>query len=262
MGCIYKATNTVNGKAYIGQTIHSLAWRKMRHNDQVTRGDQTPLHRAFRKYGKQAFKWECIIEGIEDRDQLDKLEAEYIFWHDTMAPRGYNLQTGGKGCRHSEETIQKMKEAHKGRHTEPNNVHTISQLIQWARVKQEHGNIKACTPRESKRMANGCPSRDRASHLVKKIRAKERFNRYKRKLYTENETIRERLRIKCNERRIKYRAVVAPIDQRIPCLCITDGIRYESINAAALAYGLYHTDVSKVCKGKQITVHGKMFKYI
>ncbi|MGV0982807.1 MAG: GIY-YIG nuclease family protein [Polynucleobacter sp.] len=252
MGCIYKATNTVNGKAYIGQTIHSLAWRKMRHNDQVTRGDQTPLHRALRKYGKHSFKWEYLVDNIEDRDQLDKLEAEYIFWHDTMSPRGYNLQTGGKGCRHSEETIKKMKESHKGKHLEYNYVHTITQLIQYARVKQEHGNIKACTPRDSKRMANGCNKRNRY-RSANSIRCTSKYNKQR-----EASAYKRAQRLKNREEWIKNRK---PNPIR-PVVCVNTGMQFKCIADAAKEHELYGTDISKVCKDKQHTVHGYVFKYI
>ena len=115
MGSIYKITNTVNGKAYIGQTIHDAV--KGRINDHLNRtaNGSRLVKRAIEKYGKEAFTYEILHDGIIP-EFLDTLEIEAIAKFNTIAPRGYNLERGGNnGKMLSSETRRKISEAHKGK---------------------------------------------------------------------------------------------------------------------------------------------------
>ena len=116
MGSIYKITNTVNGKAYIGQTRHDA--EKTRIRDHLTGNSKANqlVKRAVEKYGKDVFTYEILHDGIIP-DFLDMLEIEAIEKYNTMSPRGYNLTTGGStsGYKHSPETRQKISDALKGR---------------------------------------------------------------------------------------------------------------------------------------------------
>ena len=115
MGSIYKITNTVNSKSYIGQTIHDAA--KCRINDHLNgaaNGSRLVRH-AVKKYGKDAFTYEILEENIFPKF-LPDLEVHYIKKFNTVAPNGYNLTHGGEiGKKHSPETRQKMSEAKKGK---------------------------------------------------------------------------------------------------------------------------------------------------
>ena len=112
MGAIYKITNTVNGKAYIGQTRHdAVADRIPRH---FSGHGNIPIKRAVDKYGKDAFTYEILHDGIIP-EFLDDLEREEIEKHNTLIPHGYNLRTGGRGGACLEETKQKISEANKGK---------------------------------------------------------------------------------------------------------------------------------------------------
>lgn len=59
-GIIYKATNIVNGKCYIGQTIRKLQLRINSHFCLTDKNDGITFHNAIKKYGKESFKWEKI----------------------------------------------------------------------------------------------------------------------------------------------------------------------------------------------------------
>ncbi len=109
---IYKATNRLNGKVYIGQTIKTLKYRKGRHIYESNNGCDFYLHRAVRKYGIDNFKWEviCICPNI---DSLNEQEEYYIAFYDSMNS-GYNLQSGGKNRLHSDATKQKMSKTATG----------------------------------------------------------------------------------------------------------------------------------------------------
>ena len=105
---IYKATNLVNGKIYIGQTTRTLQERKKSHNQLAKRG--TPYFRkAIIKYGINNFKWQviCICPNI---DSLNDQEQYYIAYYDSMN-KGYNLTSGGLNYIMSEKSKKKMSES-------------------------------------------------------------------------------------------------------------------------------------------------------
>ena len=114
MGSIYKITNTVNGKAYIGQTIHDAEKTRIQNHLTGNRNGSRLVRRAVEKYGKDAFTYEILYDGIIP-EFLDPLEIEAIAKFNTLAPHGYNLDTGGGGGKTpSEETRRKISEAKKG----------------------------------------------------------------------------------------------------------------------------------------------------
>ena len=92
-GKIYKVTNKVTGKSYIGQTRYTIEarWKQHQHKD-----DGTYFHNAIKKYGVDAF----IVEELEECDikDLDSREIYYIAKYDTFK-NGYNLTIGGAGPR-------------------------------------------------------------------------------------------------------------------------------------------------------------------
>jgi group I intron endonuclease len=107
---IYLATNRINGKGYVGQTKSGLKQRRRDHESKVRKGSALAFHSALRKYGFENFVWE-VLHAVENPDNLSDLEIASIAKHDTLAPHGYNLTSGGESCTPSEETKQKIREA-------------------------------------------------------------------------------------------------------------------------------------------------------
>lgn len=108
---IYKATNLINNKVYIGQTINSLEYRKNQHIRE-TRSLQRKnvyFHDAISKYGANNFLFE-EIDSAKTLDELDQKERYWInFYHSTDKNCGYNLDSGGRsGGVKSEETKKKI----------------------------------------------------------------------------------------------------------------------------------------------------------
>lgn len=88
---IYKITNLINGKVYIGQSV-SPEKRWWQHcNNARAHYDNFPIHNAIRKYGKDNFSFE-IIEWTEDYNQREK---ELIKFYNSILPNGYNIAEGG-----------------------------------------------------------------------------------------------------------------------------------------------------------------------
>ena len=109
MGSIYKITNTVNGKSYIGQTIYDAEKTRIRqHLNGHSCGSKLVKH-AIERYGKDAFTYEILHDGIIP-EFLDTLEKEAIDKFNTVHPHGYNRTSGGGGGPHSEDTCQRISE--------------------------------------------------------------------------------------------------------------------------------------------------------
>ena len=104
-GIIYKLTNLINGKIYVGQTTQTLKARMRRHKS----GGRPGVDSAIQKYGWENFKVE-IIEKCP-HEKLNEREVFGIQFYDCMAPKGYNLTAGGSKIVFSAETRKKISSA-------------------------------------------------------------------------------------------------------------------------------------------------------
>lgn len=94
---IYKITNNINGKSYIGQSVNiEKRWKKHRltMNNNKDHCYDYPLYRAFRKYGIHNFDF-TILEECE-HCKLDERERYWIDVYGTLK-NGYNQTFGGDG---------------------------------------------------------------------------------------------------------------------------------------------------------------------
>ncbi|RKU21013.1 hypothetical protein C6499_22605 [Candidatus Poribacteria bacterium] len=112
MGFVYMITNDINSKAYIGICIHPP--KKTRIKDHLSGRGSRLVAAAVKKYGKDAFTYEILEADVFD-EFLPDLEVAYIAKFNTVAPHGYNLNSGGNHAIPSENTRRKMSEVHKSR---------------------------------------------------------------------------------------------------------------------------------------------------
>ena len=104
--CIYKVTNTINGKSYVGFTNNF----KKRKNNHISRS-KTPtciFHRAIRKYTPSAFLWQVIYMSLDKEHCKSVMEDMFIQEYNTMLPYGYNTCKGGGGGVVSTKTLDRM----------------------------------------------------------------------------------------------------------------------------------------------------------
>ena len=118
---IYKATNKINGKCYIGFDSNWPS-RKYKHKSRSATGQQA-LYYAIRKYGWDNFEWEVIYQSKDANYTLNKIEPLFIEEYDSYK-NGYNMTIGGDGSigyKHTEEFKKFLSEIKKGKtykHTE------------------------------------------------------------------------------------------------------------------------------------------------
>jgi len=112
---IYKITNTINNRIYIGQTVKTLQARWRSH----CFSKNTYIGRAIRAYGRDSFKKE-IIETVNSLGELNVRECYWIEFHDsTNKEIGYNLTSGGERPCYTDESIKKMSASAKKRVMKP-----------------------------------------------------------------------------------------------------------------------------------------------
>lgn len=95
-GTIYRITNKVNNKIYIGQTIKTAEQRFERHKKDAKHNSEMAIHRAIRKYGQSNFKTETLERNIGTQNELDILEVQHIKNSKSYKKEiGYNISLGG-----------------------------------------------------------------------------------------------------------------------------------------------------------------------
>jgi group I intron endonuclease len=111
---IYKITNKINNKVYIGQTTQSLKKRFQVHCGIATRNyGISYINRSICKHGKENF----IIDEIDSAANIEELNEKEKYWisfyNSTNPEFGYNLMSGGNNSKHSEETKKLISEKKK-----------------------------------------------------------------------------------------------------------------------------------------------------
>lgn len=112
---IYKATNIINGKIYIGLSTKSLKHRKKGHYYNSIK-PKSHFHKSLRKYRKEDFTWK-VIDTADNIDDLKEMEVAWIAYYNSYN-KGYNGTEGGDGTFGkfvSKEARKKMSMIHKGK---------------------------------------------------------------------------------------------------------------------------------------------------
>ena len=94
MAYIYKITNDINGKSYVGKTEKTIEkrWKEHCQDYQRQRCENRPLYKAINKYGIEHFH-------IEQLEETNNPEEREIYWIERLGTfkYGYNATIGGDG---------------------------------------------------------------------------------------------------------------------------------------------------------------------
>lgn len=152
---IYMATNTINGKSYIGFDSN---WpnRMKRHKNIAKRGAGQYFHKAITKYGWDNFVWEILLYNatFEDETRLIKEHGTFI--------NGYNLTEGGDGvCGYKSTPEQNMNKSHYMKNFYDSEEGVLRKEEYSRRMKDFYLSEKGVSRKEeySKRMKDNNPSK-------------------------------------------------------------------------------------------------------
>lgn len=143
---VYKITNLINGKVYIGQSINII---KRWNNYKRRTFNNTYLLNAFNKYGFENFNFE-ILQKIEDscltQFLLNYFECKYIIQYNSLNRKnGYNLKEGGRSGKFSENIKKKMSISAKNKDSPIRDINILIKLARKSCIKSsiiKKGNSK------------------------------------------------------------------------------------------------------------------------
>lgn len=150
-GYIYKITNLINNKLYIGKTSQTVEKRWKNHYYEARRwkkcqdtgadfGYNSRLYPAMIKYGYENFTIQ-LIEAVDSLEALNSREKYWVDFYDTRN-NGYNIAAGGTGgfflgCKHTPEAIEKLRIAATGRKQSPESIAKSADAKRGKRASQE-----------------------------------------------------------------------------------------------------------------------------
>jgi len=237
---VYKLTNRINGKGYVGQTTQTLSDRLKAHKCLKT--NKCPyLKNAIQKYGFDNF-YVNVLSLASSKDELDGLEQKFIKEHDTMHPNGYNLRSGGQqGGPMSEESRKKLSESSKGRKHTQETKDKLSTLFSG-----------------SKHPMFG---KHHSDETKKKLSAINRGSNNPRFGKPRTKEVKEKISIKAKARGVDGTRVAVEVCKK-SIICVETNKVYGSVAEASRDLGNTGTsNICKVLKGKSKSVKGFTFKY-
>ena len=213
MGYIYKITNKLNGKYYIGSSKHSP------NKNWSYYGSGRAINIAINKYGKHNFVKEILIESNEDIKQIEKdLLTKFNAKNDKMS---YNMTNDALGSTHHSTKGRKTKsEKLTGRKLSKKTKEKISKNKTgikfpegYSKIRKDKGTIRWATKgRKSPNLDKGYPIELYDVKTNQYLSTYNNANRLAEKLNITNETIRQCLKGKqktiCNK---KYYVKYEPI---------------------------------------------------
>ncbi len=248
---IYKTTNLINGKIYVGQD---------KHNNPNYIGSGDLIKRAITKYGKENFTKE-ILCVCENQLELDKQERYFINHLNSLNHEvGYNISVGGRNGttlnrKLSPETKERMSRAKIGIVFSPEHKKKLSEARKGVRLSEEH---KLNISKAHKKLPHGPMSNDVKEKISKAKIGKSIPIEIKKKMSDAHKGSKNHFfgKTHSDETLLKNRK---PIIQ----LTLFDVFIKEwcGVNLAAKELKIRQSDISGVLTGRYKKTHGFKFKY-
>ena len=221
---IYKYTNNINGNVYIGQSQDITARKNSHKNDALYGGkdENSPFHRAIRKYGIENFSFEILEEC--DKKDLNEREKYWINFYNSYH-KGYNATSGGDHCEKEEGRPVLLYDLN------GNFIKEIHNIAATARELNVSYNTVYNVLKEERKSTKGYQIR-----------------------YKENDNFPNKINPYISRQGGSY--VVLQLDKNNNILN-----EYKSVNEAARQTGCDSSAISKVCRGKLKTTGGFKWKY-
>lgn len=284
-GIIYKITNTVDGKIYIGQTVRSF-WERYEGHLENTKNRH--LKRAIQKYGVDAFEIVEVLDAAETKEELDAKEQYYIaLYRSNERQYGYNIADGGHRGKQADETRKLIGDAQRG---EKNHMYgkrgkdnprycrtalvcaNCGKPIEVLRSDLTRSKYHFCSPecaqssniqrkpQEKKQVQVTC---DYCGKVFEK-RPSELLG--KKNLYCSRKCQNEHQKIilkgASNPNYGNHKVSGGNNGRAKKVLCVTTGEVFDSAIEAGQKYGIKRGLIPACCRGNQKTAGGKEWKYL
>lgn len=297
-GVIYKITNLVNNKVYIGQTTYKRGFKDRynsagipiekvyKHHNKFKKENKSfnkHLLYSIEKYGFDTFEVCEVFDVAFSQDELNIKEQCWISIYKSINPSyGYNSQSGGLNFKVSEQTKEKMRNNNIGKNNPMYGVHRYGKDNpnygkRWTKEQREHlSKYKKENPVNNKKIV--CLNNRKIFNSISE--ASEYFN------------IGTGTIVNCLKHRIKtigklkegiplqwmyYDDYITKSERELqvifklntsgnkdfdPIICIETGIVYESHSIATKKLNKNTNAIGNCCKGYTQTAYGFHWKYI
>jgi group I intron endonuclease len=266
MAVIYRITNIITKKIYIGETKEKDPYRRWKqHMNTIAKNKGCPaLRDAVKKYGIENFKFKIMFFCF-DQDRF-KYEIECIDKYKCVVPNGYNICKGGYGGgftnkKHTEETKQIISK---------NSKKIYIDNPELRKEQSERIKMSMNTPEIKNKIKQGMLNSDKWKKAIenKKIglgkenlrlhteESKKKIRDSINKYYAENKNRKE-------TNIIKHREVMAKASGIKIAQYSLDGVflnNYSSINEAARKLNIHSNSIKSCVSGKFKTGKGFIWK--
>ena len=230
MWIVYKHTNKINKKVYIGQTCQTPEerWR----NGEGYKGSPKFYH-AIQKYGWDNFEHTIIAHNIPTREDADRIERTWIKFYNSTE-KGYNIKPGGSGF-----TSEKAKECNKKNWEDGTFQKVFCKKVICLNDNKIYNSIKEASEKtgiHKSSISNCC------RHITQTAGGNQKGERLRWEFYQEDKTY-------------QYKSPETKNTSKV--ICLTTNEIFNTITEASKKHNISHTSISNCCRGKQKTA-GKL----
>lgn len=253
-GVIYKITNMINGKCYIGQTVVGF---DRRYSGGLENTHNEHLKKSIQKYGIENFEIIKMFDVAFSKVELDIKETMYIDFFDSINPnKGYNKSTGGANPLPSEESKLKRSKTLMGHKVSDKTKQKLSEKAKL-RIGENNSFYGKQHSDETKQKISDANKGRKWSEESKIQMSKNRKGRKspmdgkhhseetKRKI-SENHAFKGKERPEISEKMSGKNNQNAKT-----VICITTNKIFNTAIEATKYYGINQTGVVDCCKGRQ-----------
>lgn len=259
MFLMYRITNTVAGKSYIGITGKSAEQRFAQHMRIARSGKGGSLHRSMRKHGVECFSVEPVA-NFESRSDVLEAEVRAIKKENTKAPNGYNMTQGGEGvvslCQSALDIkVKKARDLHSDKEFKKR--HSEGIASHWASIRGDAH--RAAISRAKKGKPQPRHVLDAAAKAKRTPEYRDKASKATSKLW-EDSSFRDRV-VESRKANHTKRAKKFPY-------CVDSGVLYATTRDAcrAMRNDGYEkaapNNICLACSGKYQSSYGKRWKWM
>ena len=248
-GIIYKITNKINGKVYIGQTVNNKGFKGRYDRGGSTLAEKCYMYHiknkengyyynsfllnAFNKYGVENFEVNDMLDVAFSKEELDIKEKSWILIYNSVS-NGYNLNYGGGNGKVSESTREKFRTLNAGKNN-PRYGIKVSEETKSKMRKNHWSKTGVYKP-------NNLSGKD--SYMYGKHHSEET----KKKISEANKgkIVSEETKNKLRKNRMGKNN---PSSRKI--ICLTTKKVFDTISDASKFYGCDASGISKCCRKKE-----------